>query len=135
MPKKRGSLLIELSASLALLGIAALMLVKMFSTIAVQKRLLQQQTHASQTAANLLERELARPFAQIAASKDIAVITGEPSLQNNAQASLAVQPIPATATTPAAKRLTITIAWTSPHGIAESLQQTAWRYETQEGTP
>lgn len=132
MRRRRGSLLIELSATIVVLATASTLLVSYLQAVAAQKRQLEQYTVAHQAAANLLERELERPYAELANQPSLELWPEAQALLFEVRAESAVTDIAAQDGQPAGKQVAITVSWGKEPGHAARL--IGWRFSSAEDT-
>ena len=122
---RRGTSVLEAVTALVLLGAMTMLAVQAAGMAAAQRRGSRQHAVALQEAANILERLGTMPWKEITAEKAAEIkLSEEADVQScDATATVTVEAIDES---PAAKRITVTIAW----GVAEKSRKVSlsrWR--------
>jgi hypothetical protein len=137
MPKslkpRRGYLLVDALAAIALLAAGAMLMANLLQAVALQQRKLEQQTAATQLAANLLERELARPWAEVESRASVEIDVDASRLLHQATAEIEVAAV-AEEDTPAGKRVAVVVKWGQAGTAGErSVRLSGWKFTREKG--
>jgi len=136
MQPRRGYLLIDALAAIALLAAGALLLANLLSAIALQKRELEQRTAATQLAANLLEQELTKPWSDVKSEPQIKLGEDLARLLPNGEAAIAVDATPAEKDVPEGKQVVVSVTWGKKNAVsARSVRLAGWKFARQEAKP
>jgi prepilin-type N-terminal cleavage/methylation domain-containing protein len=136
MRHPRGITLIEVTAAIAVVSILALLVTQLLQSMAVQQRNLERQMAARLWIANLLDRELAAPFAEVEPGESaIEVEAAVERLLPGALAAMNVEEVIA-ADLPA-KRITVMLTWGDANApSAGQAKLVGWKYPSaQEVSP
>jgi hypothetical protein len=135
MRRTRGITMIEVTAAIALVSVLALLVAQLLRSMAVQQRHLEQHLVARQLAANLLEAELSRPFADL--ELGVSSIDVPPAVERllpRASVSLHVA-MHAEEKSPG-KRLAVAVDWGEADSpTAGRVQLAAWKFPLARETP
>jgi hypothetical protein len=127
-------LLIDALAAIALLAAGALLLANLLAAVAQQKRELEQRTAATQFAANLLERELAKPWDEVKSQPQIEIDDEIARLLPKAEAAIGIDTTPSEKDLPEGKKIVVSVMWGKKEAVtARSARLIGWKF-AREGT-
>jgi hypothetical protein len=128
---RRGVSLIEITAALVVVSLSAVLLTQLLVAAALQQRRAEQRAIAHQSAANLLEELLARPWEEL-------MPNGATNLPLDAQAAELLPKALCTATIvahasdgsgPVGKSVLVSVSWQDTEaGLGESVRLAGWRF-------
>lgn len=130
LPSRRGSFLVELAISAAMLMIAMGLTVKVLGWVGVQRRNWDRRQVAVQETANVMERLTARPFESVTpeSTRDIPLSARAQQSLPKAELKVAVA-VNDKAGGPDSKRLAITLRWQGRSGEWDApVHLTSWIY-------
>ncbi len=128
----RGSILLETTVAIIILGAAMVAVAHTVATLAVQRQSAERQTLATQEAANLMERLFVLPADDITAER-VSELQLSPSCHDrlpDAKLDITIEPA---GLEPTSKKIGIQIEWTGHGGMrSPPVRLTAWKYAKEE---
>lgn len=128
---RSGSMLIEATMAVMLLGLALIGIAQLLVTVGQQQRTLEYKRLATLEAGNLLERIMARPWSEIAAN-NLDDVTLSPELKSRLPGARLMLEVTQLDETPAARQVQVQIEWSNIAGQLEQVELVAWKHAVEQ---